>query len=82
MYKGRNKKPAATESSKIEPKIELKREKNIHNLVESVQTVGDDDEDYTPQWESRMTRGSSKLSDQKSQARYAAVAETSNSDQQ
>jgi hypothetical protein len=45
----------------------------------SVETVGDDDEDYTPQLESRRTRSSLKLSDQKPQARYAAVAESRDS---
>ncbi len=49
-------------------------------MEELVQTFGDDDEDYTPQSECRRTRSSSKLNDQKSEASYAAVAETKDLD--
>jgi hypothetical protein len=42
------KKPAATESLQIELKKEEEYSYDEESLEESIQTVGDDDEDYTP----------------------------------
>jgi hypothetical protein len=43
-------------------------------------TIGGDNEEYTPQSETRRSRSSSKLTDQKLQARYVAEYETKDSD--
>jgi hypothetical protein len=77
-YKGRNKKPKSSKT----PKYEVKKEEysvDEESYELSVETVGDDDEDYTPQSESRKTRSTLKLSDQKTQAKYAAAAESRDS---
>ncbi len=55
-----------------QPKLIKKEEEYSYDeesLEETIQTIDDDDEDYTPWLESTVTRNSSKLSDQKSQAR-------------
>jgi hypothetical protein len=45
-------------------------------LENSVEAISDDDEDYTPRSDSRMTRSSSKVRAQKPHPNYVAVAET------
>ncbi len=61
-------------------RIELNKEEEYsfdeESLKEPNQAAGEDDDNFTPWSKPRMTRNSSKLSDQKSHARYAVVVET------
>jgi hypothetical protein len=78
-YKGRNKVAKIGKSIKYEEKEEVYSvDEESYEL--SVQSDSNDDEDYTPQSDSRKTRSTLRLSDQKPQAKYAATAESRHSD--